>query len=202
MVSIKIFAQQLDFKYIYGVGDEKIYGNYSGFGFSYNHFIHSKNRIGFAIAKLVCTTPYDDIRGSLSDGVSYYIRKITPDNSRFFVKLNYSYSLINNTKSSLYVGSEASLNYYKIDEKYRQFQNGNLVANESETNLTKDNRWGFGVLIEYELKEIFSKRISSYISLNQELSSFEKSGLDGSSNPSLITWSNCSWGIRYKLTKD
>lgn len=202
MISNKILAQQLDFKYIYGVGSEKMYGNNSGFGFSYNHFIGTKSRMGFTIAKLVCNTHYDDIRGSLSDGVSYYIRQITPNNSRFFVKINYSYSLINNAKSSLYLGSEASLNYYRIDEKYRQFANGNLLENESKTNLTKDNRWGFGVLLEYELKEIISKRVSSYISLNQELSSFEKSGLDGSSNPSLITWSNCSWGIRYKLAKD
>ncbi|MCD4694671.1 MAG: hypothetical protein K8S16_00415, partial [Bacteroidales bacterium] len=62
--------------------------------------------------------------------------------------------------------------------------------------------FGFGFLIEFEIKEIITDRISISSSIHPEITGFEKNGIDGSSLPSTIRWINMSLGIKYKLKKD
>ncbi len=58
-----------------------------------------------------------------------------------------------------------------------------------------------GFLIEFELKEIISKRISISLSAHPEITNFRKCGLVGSYEPCLIGWMNFNFGIKYNLIK-
>jgi hypothetical protein len=192
-------AQQLGVHHIFSTADKKIFGIGSGYGLSINQNFAAKHRIGFSFAKILSQNPYDEIHASTADGVSLIIKEITPNNSRTYLKLNYSYSLINTEKSGLNIGPEVSLNFFTIDEDFKQIPNGMFPGGVSNYSYSMSNRLGFGLFMEYELKEIISKRLSTFISLNSELTLFEKSGLDGGTKPSLIQWTNYNLGVRYSL---
>ncbi len=56
--------------------------------------------------------------------------------------------------------------------------------------------------MEFELKKIVFKRISTSLSIHPEITSFEKFGLMGGYNTYFIGWLNFNIEIKYSLTKE
>ena len=125
-----------------------------GFGIEYNHFIKSKNKFGIAIQYSSCKLDYSDIYGSSTDGVSTFIKQIEPNNSRLSIKTNYAFKIINNPKSSLFLGPEIGINYFFINENVRRLESEYIEAAEYKSKYSVNNKIGLGFLIEFELKEI------------------------------------------------
>ena len=196
-----IYGQEIELKGIYTSSNSKMYKTNIGYGIGYNQFIKSKNRFGISFNYYFSKTPYDDIYGSTEDGISTYIIKIKPNNQRIALKLNYAYSLINNSKSRLYFGPEIGLNYFFINEQHDRIANENISGGHFSSNYSKTKKIGIGFLLEFEMKEVISKKISTYLSLNPEITSFEKFGTMGGYSPYLISWVNFNLGIRYVFKK-
>lgn len=193
-----IRCQEIELKAIYTSSTTKEFKNNIGYGLGYNHFIN-RNRIGISFSQVFYNTPYDDIYSSTEDGVSIYIKQVEPDNQRIALKINYVFRLIDNPKSRLYFGPEIGLNYFIIREQYDRIANGNISGGHFASNYKKNNKLGVGLLFEFELKEIIHKRISTYLSVNPEITSFEKFGMSGGYEPYFIGWMNFNLGVRYLI---
>ncbi len=195
-------GQEIELLTTYSGSNYNKFPNNIGYGFGYNHFIKSKNKFGFIVQHSFCNSNYSEIFGSLEDGISTYIMKVEPKNQRITIKVNYAFKVVSNPKSSLFIGPEIGINYFLISEQVHRLENENISAGDFQSEYSRNNKIGFGFLIEFELKEIISKRISISSSVHPEITSFEKYGLDGVYNPCFIRWLNFNFGIKYKLKKD
>lgn len=194
-----IFGQEIELKGIFASSSFKKYNTNIGYGFGYNQFIKSKNRIGISFTHQFSNIPYDDIYGSTEDGISTFIKEVEPDNQRIAIKINYAFRLIDNLKSRLYFGPEIGLNYFIVNEKFNRIANEYISGGSFTTTYQEINRIGIGFLFEIELKEIVHRRVSLHLSANPEITSFEKFGLMGGSDPYFIGWMNFNLGIRYLI---
>ena len=198
----QLSGQEIGFYTTYSGSSYNKYQNNIGLGIEYNHFIKSKNRFGIAVQYSFCKLDYSDIYGSTIDGISTFIKQIEPNNQRLSIKTNYAFKIINNPKSSLFLGPEIGINYFFINEQVRRLENENIDAAEYQSKYSENNKFGFGFLIEFELKEIISKRISIYSSIHPEIISYEKVGMVGGYDPYFIGWLNFNLGIKYNFHKD
>jgi len=195
------FGQEIEINGAYASSSSKKFLNNFECGIGYNQYIKSKSRIGISLLLYFSTTQYDDIYNSTVDGTSQYIEQIDPNNKRLAVHVNYAFNLINNPKSSLFLGPEIGLNYFWIIEQYDRIPNGNITGGHFSSDYSKNNKISIGFLFEYELKEVINKNISTYLSIHPEITGFEKFGTKGSHNPMFIGWLNFNLGIRYYFLK-
>ncbi|MEA3494847.1 MAG: hypothetical protein U9R42_02310 [Bacteroidota bacterium] len=196
-----IYGQEIELKGIYASSSSKKYNTNVGYSIGYNQFVKAKNRFGISVIQYFSKTPYDDIYGSGEDGVSTYIEQVDPNNQRIALRLNYVFRLIDNSKSRLYFGPEIGLNYFFINEQYERISNEYISGGNFSSDYTETNRIGIGFLLEFEIKEVINKKISTYLSVNPEITSFEKFGMNGGYDPYFIGWMNFNLGIRYLLNE-
>ncbi len=196
------FGQEIEIDGIYASSSSKKFKNSFGYGLRYNQYIKSKNRLSVSLSQYFYNTHYDDIYSSTIDGISKFIKEVKPNNQRIALKINYSFRLIDNPKSNFYLGPEISLNYFMICEQYDRIANGDISGGHFSSDYSVNNRPGIGFLIEFELKEIISKRISISLSIHPEITSFEEFPAMGSHDPWFIGWLNFNFGIRFNLIKD
>lgn len=196
-----IYAQELELKGVFASGSSSKFQTNPGYGIGYNHFIKSKNRLGISMTHLFCNSPYADIQSSSEDGTSMYIDQVNPKNQRIAIKLNYGFRLMDKPNARLYFGPEIGLNYFMVNEQYDRIANGYISGGHFTSNYSVNNRFGIGFLLEFELKEIIHKNISTYLSVNPEMTSFGKFGWMGGYTPSLIGWINFNLGVRYSFNK-
>ena len=123
LTSTAVFSQQIDVSGLYSSSTLNTFKDNWGFDVGYNHFINN-NRLGVSFRYYAYNTEYDDIYTSDADGVSKEITEHDPQNRRIAINLIYSYSLIKNEKSNLYLGCNVGLNYFKLQEKVNQTANG------------------------------------------------------------------------------
>ena len=109
---------------------------------------------------------------------------------------------MNNPKSSLFIGPEIGINYFFINEQIHRLENEGISAADYQSKSSGNNKLGFGFLIEFELMEIISKRISISSSIHPEIISYEKIGMTGGYAPNFIRWLNFNFGIKYRLKKN
>jgi len=194
------FGQEIEIDGIYASSSSKKMKNSFGYGLRYNQYIKSKNRLSLSFSQYFYNTPYDDIFSP--DGVSKTCKEIEPNNQRIALKVSYSFRLIDNPKSNFYFGPEIGLNYFKIREQYDVIASAYIIGGHYSSDYSVNNRLGIGFLIDFELKEIISKRISISLSVHPEITSFEKFGVMGSHDPWGIGWLNFNFGIRFSLIKE
>ena len=173
-----------------------------GYGIGYHHTIKSKNKIGLTLQHSFCNTNYSEIYPSLEDGISTYIQKVDPKNQRIVLKINYAFKIVNNPKSSLFIGPEIGINYFLVSEQKQRYENEGISAGYYHLDFSRKKKFGYGFLIEFELNEIITKRMSISSSVHPEITSFEKKWIDGTRLPYSIRWLNFNLGIKYKLIKD
>ncbi len=105
----------------------------------------------------------------------------------------------------LFIGAEIGLSFFIINEKVKQTVTtrlGDISSGNYSSNYSVNNRIGVGMLIEYALKDIILKRISTSISLHPEITNYRNFWLKGTNDPALIGWLNFNVGITYSLTKN
>ncbi|HOD89417.1 MAG: hypothetical protein QM212_04950 [Bacteroidota bacterium] len=192
-------GQQIDVSALYSSSSAKQFKNNWAYDLKYNHFI-KKNRIGLSFRHYFYNTKYDDIYLSTEDGVSKYIEIYEPQNRRIALNLIYSYTLVENEKSNLYIGCNIGINYFHLQGEKTRIENGFINGGNFKYNYRINSRLGLGFLIEYEISKIFSERISTSIMINPELTAYEKFGTLGGYDPWLIDWLNFSIGLKYRFT--
>ena len=195
-------AQEIELFATYSGSNYNKFQNNIGYGIGYQHIIKSKNKIGFSFQHSFYNINYSEIYPSSEDGISTYINKVDPKNQRIAFKVNYAFKVLNNPKSSLFIGPEIGINYFFMNEHVQRYENEFLNAGYYHWEYSRKNKFGFGFLIEFELKEIITKRMSISSSIHPEITSFEKNRIEGSHLPSYIRWLNFNLGLKYKLTKD
>ncbi|HRZ97081.1 MAG TPA: hypothetical protein P5084_05955 [Paludibacter sp.] len=193
------FGQEIELKGIYAGSSSKRYNMNIGYGIGYYQNLKSKNRLGISITHHFSNRPYDDIHISTEDGISTFIEKIEPNNQRIAVKMNYAFKLVDNPKSSIFLGPEFGLNYFLLRKKYYRIANENISGGTFTSSFNLNNRPSLGFLFEFELKEIISEKISLYLSLNPEITSFLNFGMMGGYDPYFVGWMNSNFGIRYLI---
>jgi hypothetical protein len=196
------YGQEIELAGIFAGRSSKKFKNNFGYTVGYNQVVKQKNRLGFSFSQYFHNTAYDDIYHPEYDAVSLCIDEIVPRNKRYTIKTSYAFKLVNNPKSKLYFGPEIGLNYFIIKEQYVRIANGSIEGGNFNSNYTVNNRIGIGFLMEYQLEEVVTKRISTYLSVNPEFTSFEKIGTTGSPDPYFIGWLNFKFGIRYNLNNE
>ena len=197
-VSYSVFGQEFELNGFYSSSTIKEYKNNWGYGLGYNHFL-KKNRFGISYSSYSYNTKYDDIHSSTVDGISKYILEYTPNNSRIAINLIYSNKLIDNEKSNLYLGCFVGLNYYKLHGEYSRIANGLINEGNFFYDYSINNCFGLGILIEYEIEDIISDKITTSMKISPELTGFEEFGTSGGYAPWVIGWLNFQIGIKYKL---
>jgi len=179
-----------------------MFKNNFGYTLGYNKIIKTKNKLGISFSQYSYGTTYDDIRNPEYDPSSLNITETDPKNKRYAFKLNYTFGLVNNSKSKLYLGPEIGLNYFHKNESTERIANGDIESANYTEDYWVNNRLGIGFLLEFQLDEVISERISTVFSVNPEITSFEKFGTTGSADPIFIGWLDFKLGIRYKLKNE
>jgi hypothetical protein len=196
-----VTAQEIEINGLFVSSTTKQFKNSFGYGLGFNKTFN-KNRFGVLCSYLCYKTYYDDIHSSTEDGVSKYIKEYEPNNSRFKIELNYSYRLIMNPKSNFYLGSCINLNYFNLKGEYERIENVYISGGHFSYDNSVNNRFGMGLLMEYELKEFIGDRISSSIRIQPEITSFDEFGAVGGYDPWLIGWLNFYVSFKYKLNEE
>lgn len=195
------YGQDVEFSGIFASSSLNMFKNCFGYTLGYSQIIKSKNKLGISLSQYSYGTTYDNIYTPEYDPSSLSITQTDPKNKRFEAKAYYVYRLVNNPKSKLYLGPEIGLNYFRIKEFTERIANGEIEGANYDSNYWVNNRLGIGFLLEFQLEEVVLKRISTVFSVNPEITSFEKIGTMGSSDPYFIGWLNFKLGIRYNLKK-
>ena len=198
-ISLNSLSQEIGIQVNYaGSSYNKFMRNW-GYGLEYNDHITTKSRIGVLIQHSFCNTDYSEVYPDSDDGVSTIIRSTSPKNQRLAFKVNYAYKVVDHGIAGLYIGPEIGINYMIIKESVRRIENGSNSAANYTRDYSVNNRLSFGLLIEFELKEVIAKRISSYLSFHPEMISLTNGRMDGGNTPWMIRWMGFSFGFRYNL---
>lgn len=202
VVVIQLSGQEIEFFGHYSGSNYNKYQNNFGYGLGYNHITKSGNKLGFVFQHSFCNNNYSEIYPSSEDGISTYIMDIDAKNQRLAFKMNFGFKVVRNPKSSLFIGPEIGINYFFINEQVTRYENVQISAANYQSEYSMKNKFGLGFLVEFELKEIISERISMFLIINPEITGFEKSNIDGSHLKSTIWWYNTCFGFKYKLKED
>ncbi len=197
-----LYGQDIEISGIFASSSSKMFKNSFGYTLGYSQIVKTKNKLGISFSQYSYGNTYDDIHNPDYDPSSLSITETDPNNKRYALKINYAFGLVNNPKSKLYLGPEIGLNYFRIKEQTERIANGDIEALKYSSNYTINNRLGIGFLLEFQLNEVISKRISTVLSVNPEITSFEKIGTTGSADHIFIGWLNFKLGVRYKLKKE
>ena len=196
IIPIFSFGQQFVINGSFSSGSVKHYNKTYGFGIGYENLLKSQNKLGIYLGYSNFSKKYNDI--IKPDGVEYKISTIEPNNKRIGLSLNYSFTLINNQNSKLFIGPSIGINYFFVNE--------NTFGEYNESNYQVEkfflNKIGAGFIMEFEMYEVFSKRINLAFSLNPEITSFEKFYSMGSNYSWFIGWLNFNLGLKYSFIKE
>lgn len=195
-------GQEIEFFGHYSGSNYNKYQNNIGYGLAYYHLTKSKNKVGIVFQHSFYNREYSEIYPSSEDGISTYIKDIDAKNQRIAFKMNYAFDVINHPKSSLFIGPEIGLNYFFINEQVTRYENERISAAQYQSDYSENNKFGFGFLIEFVLKEIITKRLSISFSIHPEFIYYEKIGMTPGYAPDFIRWLNFNFGIKYKLKID
>ncbi len=195
-----LYGQEISISAVHSSSHFKRYIVGYGYEAGYNQSLKSGNRFDISFSQTFFSQPYNDIYSSLEDGVSTYIRQVEPHNQRLVLRIGYAFRLVDHPKSRLYIGPEAGLNYFIIREDYQRFANEFISAGWFTSDNTSGPKIGAGFLMEFELCNILSEHISASLTVNPEVTNYEKLGMLGSYDPYFIGWLNVQFGFRYLLT--
>lgn len=202
IISLASQSQELEVKGIYSVSSSVEFYNSFGFDIGINEFVKPKSRIGFCLEYLLNCFSFEN--KYTSDDLTKYIDKVRPTNQKISFKTNFSFRILNKSSSQLFIGPEFGLCLIIVNEMIDEtsttfFGNNNNQYHFSDHYLRPVVSFGF--LIDYELKEIIAHRISVFVSIHPEISSFGASGMKGTTDPLMAGWLNAGIGIRYGSAK-
>ena len=195
-----LYGQNIEISGIFASSSKKFKHSF-GYSLGYNQIVKTKNKLGISFSQYSYGATYDDIHTPEYDPSSLSITETDANNKRFALKLNYAFRLVNNPKSKLYLGPEIGLNYFRIMEYTERIANGRIKSANYTDDYWVNNRLGIGFLLEFQIDEVISKRISTVLSVNPEITSFEEFGATGSADPWFFGWLNFKLGVSYKLKK-
>ena len=125
-------------------GLEHYYSNWGGE--MYLNRIINRHRIGFGLGSVYYGGEFTDTKYSNFDPSTPIFQHTKCRNKWFCMKLNYAYSIYDSEHSAIYVSPFVSLNYFILNENGRR--NGAFY----EYNKKYNNKFGFGIALEYEVK--------------------------------------------------
>ncbi len=197
-----LYGQDIELSGIFANSSSKSFKSSFGYSLGFNKIVKTKNKLGVTFSHYFYSANYDNIYTPNYDPSSLSITQTDANNKRLALRLNYAFRLVNNPKSKLYLGPEIGLNYFRIKEKTERIANGQIESGSFNDDYWLNNKLGIGFLLEFQLDEVISKRISTVLSVNPEIVGFEEFGAMGSADPWFIGWLNFKLGIRYKLKNE
>lgn len=200
-ISYAGFSQIIEINSGYSSGSYNKYGVCRSVGLGYKQIMSPRSRLGLHLNYQKCSADYDEIKQSLSDGVSYNINQVSPNNQRYSINLQYTYALIDHSVAKLNVGAETGLNFLIINEDVKRFENGANEAGTFRNEFKINYRPGIGLIFEFEINNVINKNLSVVSSINPQLVSYHEIGLECSSSPAILGWMNFGLGIRYSFLK-
>jgi hypothetical protein len=202
LIITSLFGQDIELSSIFAGSSSKKFKNSFGYSLGYSQIVKTKNKLGISFSQYSFGATYDNIYHPEYDPSSLSITETDANNKRFTLKLNYAFGLVNNPKSKLYLGPEIGLNYFRIKENTERIANGSIESANYTQDYWVNNRLGIGFVLEFQLDEVISKRISTVLSVNPEITGFEEFGAMGSADPWFYGWLNFKLGVRYKLKNE
>jgi hypothetical protein len=199
---VSLSGQELEFFGSYSVSNYNKFQNDVGYGLGYYPKIKSKNKLGFCLQHSFYYMNYSEVYPSSEDGISTYIMDIEAENQRIVFKTSYAFMIVNNPKSSLYIGPEIGINYFFINEQIVRHENNLITAANYKSKYSGNAKFGFGFLIEFGLKEVLFKRVSVSSSVHPEIIIYTRKRMEGGHNPQFIGLLNFNLGVKYRLKKD
>jgi hypothetical protein len=162
------FGQAIEINTNYSFSNTTTFKNNYGIGIGYNQHLKSGDRVSLGINTCYNERIYDDVYG---DAASMYlfIERIKSENYHYGINLSYGFNLVNNLKSSLFIGPKLGLNYSNVNQKITRYEYEDILAKDYETHYKFKNRIHTGILIEYEIKEVVFEDLSTFMSIQPEL---------------------------------
>ncbi len=189
-ITSSLLGQDIEVSGIFASSSSKKFKNSFGYSLGYNKVVKTKNKLGISFSQISYGNSYDKIYNPTYDPSSLSITETDANNKKFALKLNYAFGLVNNPKSKLYLGPEIGLNYFHIKENTERIANGQIEGGNFDYDYWVKNRLGIGFVLEFQLDEVISKRISTVFSLNPEITAFEEFAAMGGADPWFYGWLN------------
>lgn len=192
-------SQKLELSSVFSYSNNKSYQPSFGYGLTYMEEVRKRHFLGLGFYNLFCNNQYDVINPDNTDGVSYLIKKIDNNSTRYSFRIVYSYNVISDNKIDMYLGADFGLNYFISKTNVHCFPNGNNQETYYLREYKKNNRLGFGGIIGFEIKEIFTPQLSITSIIRPEIVFYEKFGLEGIQYKPVMIFLDLQIGIRYNF---
>ncbi len=162
-------GQELEFCTSLNTSSEPRLQNAAGFGLRCQHSIGKKILAGLGIHYNFRNSGFDEVRYIDGDPDLLVVDRIKSDSYRLSLRLNLQAIMINNNNASLTFGPEISYNYLwgkdNVDEITGQMSN---QYNYSQNN-GPSRDFGFGLISEFEIKNIIARQLSLCFTIRPEL---------------------------------
>lgn len=170
------------------------------YGIGYNQIIGGRHRLGLGVSDLVKSSEYQVAEHNNSDG-RLLAQRVSPNNHRYGLSLSYAYRFIDNQNASLAFGVFVGYTFYRVKGTISEYRSMDKAVAYPYSD-AKNGNWALGCLMEYEIKQIVCKQLSSFVQIRPEATYYEHIGMIGSNNPTLLNYVGINIGLRYSFAKN
>ena len=200
---IDAYGQEFFLNYSYANSSLDKFSKANGYDIGFAKVTSKGNKIEVRLHNSFNTKNYDYIKSIPADPQSYIIKEVEPQSTLIRIQANYSFSMHNNDRATIFLGPVAALNYFIINESIHRLENGSITDATYSARDQYNNKLSFGIILSFEIKEIFSKHLNLVYSVIPQVGSFEKFAAMGSIDPWFYSSIDFNLGLRYRFgTKD
>ena len=155
MAAYSCFSQEVQINGIHGTSGNESFKVSNGYGVAYNQFLRNNRRL-----QIGANVIYG--HNKFVHNLPYQYNIINTNDVLYKVHLCYSFRLIGNPKSSLYLSPKVSLNYYSYHETINCY-NDIMTGGFDDLDKSIYNVPGLGLILEYEINHFFIEELSFII---------------------------------------
>lgn len=205
-LTLPVHSQQLEISRSRGTGSFMTFSEWKGFSVGWNQKLKSGTKIGISFDYALKNKPYswvytaiDYNTGNMTEKI--YVENRDPYNQRFAASIYAAWCALQSKKAAIYWGPVMSLNWMRIHEKTHRYANEWFVDADYYNLYTKKKRFGIGIFIEFEIREIIFERLSVSMRLHSETNGYGGLGSWNRSEPDVITWVGADLGLKWNFGK-
>lgn len=195
-----VYSQSIEILPSYSLSSENRFKSMIGIGCSFYYELNKKNReVGLI---LLYNNGYSEHkRDFLTDGsnpqIDHDYRLLKTKSSKFSVRLNYNYGILNTNFFEFHLGPELSYNFIDYTDKIY------LLNQDFQNKIDEQlHKIGIGIATSYKFKVFNNPDLSLITKITGTITTYEWGIKSYNWKPWLISWLYVEIGLRYNLTKN
>ncbi|MFA6126870.1 MAG: hypothetical protein WC699_06160 [Bacteroidales bacterium] len=200
------YSQQLEIRRTRGTGTYVTFSEWKGWSVAWNQKLKSGNKFGVSFDYALKTKPYSWVYTAFDwdreiPEYKTYVESRDPNNQRFAASIFWGWCPLETRRAAIYWGPILSLNWLHMLEKVHRYSNEWFVDADFYNEYTGKKKYGAGIFLEFEMREIIFKRLSASIRMHSEVTGYKGFGSWYRAEPAQIAWWGADFGIKWDFSK-